>query len=136
MRRSGIAGVATLVLLAAGFARADETFAGPFASKHGRYLVTLATAMAPAPINRMHAWTLTLATKDGSPVETAVIEVAASVPEIGRVAPTAPRVTRAPGEGRYLIEGMKFDMAGRWRLRLVIGAGEERDEADVPVEAR
>ncbi len=36
----------------------------------------------------------------------------------GHGLPTQPRVTQELGEGRYLVEGMKFSMTGWWEIKL------------------
>ena len=41
--------------------------------------------------------------------------------------PSRPRVTRALGDGAYLLEGLKFHMNGRWEVRLDIEVGGNTD---------
>jgi hypothetical protein len=109
---------------------------GPAQGDAGRYRVTLNGELDPPLINRMHGWTLTLVDQSGAPVDGAAIEVEASVPIINRVMPTAPRVTRALGGGRYRVDGMKFDMAGRWRVEVFIGSGPDRDRVALDVDVK
>ena len=47
----------------------------------------------------------------------------------GHGLPTQPQVTRYLGEGRYLIEGMKLNMAGDWILLFGIETPTLRDQA-------
>lgn len=42
------------------------------------------------------------------------------MPDHGHGLPTAPRVTRHLGGGRYLVEGMRFNMSGWWRLKFTV----------------
>lgn len=43
--------------------------------------------------------------------------------------PTAPAVTQALGDGRFLIEGMKFNMPGWWEIELHIDGPAGADTA-------
>jgi hypothetical protein len=90
-------------------------------SKNKIFRVSIAPRSGPARINVMHAWVLTLATSDdGKPVEDATIAVNGGMPMHGHGLPTAPRVTRHLGGGKYLVEGMKFSMTGWWQLVFTI----------------
>jgi hypothetical protein len=80
------------------------------------YSVTVAPAVTPVPTNQVHDWTLRVATREGRPVDGATIAVDGGMPEHGHGLPTQPRVTRALGEGQYLVEGVKLSMPGRWTV--------------------
>ncbi len=41
--------------------------------------------------------------------------------------PTEPEVTQELGGGDYVVEGLRFHMAGRWQVKFVINAGGQRD---------
>lgn len=49
------------------------------------------------------------------------------MPQHGHGLPTAPAVIEALGDGRFLIEGMKFNMPGWWVLDLVIDGPDGHD---------
>jgi len=86
----------------------------------GTYLVQIAPP-APAPkVNQMHSWQIELRSKEGAPVQGAHIEVSGGMPEHGHGFPTEPRVTAQAQPGRYLLEGMKFNMTGWWEIRLKV----------------
>jgi hypothetical protein len=72
----------------------------------------------PIAINQMHAWEVKVTSPAGAPVLRAQIDVDGGMPQHGHGLPTRPRVTRELGDGRYLIEGMKFSMTGWWELKL------------------
>jgi len=93
---------------------------------HRHFHVAIAPEAGPVPINRMHRWVLTVRTADRKPVENAAITVDGGMPDHGHGLPTAPRVTKHLGDGRYLVEGVRFNMAGWWQLRFAI-AGSARD---------
>ncbi|MEJ2182751.1 MAG: FixH family protein [Nitrospirota bacterium] len=83
----------------------------------------------PPPVGRIHGWTLTVTSPEGEPVTGAKITVVGDMPEHGHGLPTEPEVTGELGEGRYLVEGMKFSMPGWWVVSFGIEAGERADSA-------
>ncbi|UGQ49136.1 FixH family protein [Massilia endophytica] len=74
----------------------------------------------PVPLQKLHAWELKLSTPDGQPVTGARITVDGGMPQHHHGLPTQPRVTKDLGNGRYLIEGVKFSMSGWWEIKLAI----------------
>lgn len=95
-------------------------------TENRHYFATLLPESKPVRINQMHRWLLTLRTADGEPVEGATIAVDGGMPDHGHGLPTSPGVTRYLGDGRYLVDGVRFNMTGWWQLRFVI-AGAEPD---------
>jgi hypothetical protein len=83
-----------------------------------RYQVAIRPLAEPIPLQQMHAWEVKLTSPAGVPVLQAAIEVDGGMPQHGHGLPTQPRVTRELGDGRYLVEGMKFSMPGWWELKL------------------
>ena len=98
------------------------------ATTHAKYQVALHPVATPVAINKLHAWEVALRSADGEPVTGAQIEVGGGMPQHGHGLPTQPRVTRALGDGRYLIEGMKFSMPGWWEIKLKIAAAAGTDD--------
>lgn len=92
-----------------------------------RYVVALQPPPAPPPINRIHAWQITLRTPEGAPVTHARIAVDGGMPQHGHGLPTRPQVTQELSAGTYLLEGMKFSMTGWWEIRLSIDGAQGRD---------
>jgi hypothetical protein len=86
----------------------------------GRYTAAIAPQATPIAVGSMHAWTVTVRNPSGAPVTAAKIGINGSMPQHGHGLPTAPQVTTDLGEGRYRIEGMKFNMRGWWTLDLAI----------------
>ncbi len=86
----------------------------------GLYVATIAPVEQPLRLGALHSWTLELATADGRPVEAAAVGIGGGMPQHGHGLPTAPAVTQALGGGRFLIEGMKFNMPGWWEIDLSI----------------
>ncbi|MEE8445978.1 MAG: cytochrome c peroxidase [Alphaproteobacteria bacterium] len=132
-----------LIAVAALLARAPDAYAGALpastdltrdrVSAHGLYRVAISSRQDPVPLGRMHRWEVRVAAPSGAPVEDARIAISGAMPDQNHLMPTAPRVTRALGDGRYLIEGVKFDRQGWWHLRLAIGAEAGRDIATFSV---
>lgn len=96
-------------------------------SDNGIFNVSYTASNGTVPVNQMHEWTLHVETADGEPVENAAITVAGDMPQHGHGLPTRPRVTKYLGNGDYLVEGMKFQMAGWWLMDFTITANGQTD---------
>jgi len=83
-----------------------------------KYVVAIHPVAEPIAINQMHAWEVRVTSPAGAPVLQAQIDVDGGMPQHGHGLPTRPRVTKELGDGRYLVEGMKFSMTGWWELKL------------------
>lgn len=92
------------------------------------YVVAIAPEKEPLARGELHSWVLTLTTPDGKPVDGAKIAIDGGMPQHGHGLPTSPEMTAALGEGRYRIEGVKFNMSGWWELKFAISAppGDDR----------
>jgi hypothetical protein len=91
-------------------------------SAKGIYSVDIAPEMEPVQQGPLHAWVLTLKTPDGKPVEDATIGVDGGMPQHGHGLPTSPAVAGYLGEGKYKIDGLRFNMSGWWELKFAIKA--------------
>lgn len=90
---------------------------------------------SPVPLLALHAWTVTVTDKVGALVDGAKITVLGGMPEHSHGFPTMPQVKELGG-GRYLIEGLKFHMPGRWIVILRIDAGDASDAVRFELELR
>ena len=115
---------------------AEPLTAGPEVSEKGAYRVTLSCQFIPPVLNRFQDGTLHVAPIRAGTAIPDGIAVAARVPGLGRLMPTSPRARGPLENGNYRIEGLKFDMAGRWRLRLDIGAGASHDRVDFEIDVK
>lgn len=86
----------------------------------GAYVVTLEPPTTPPPLNRIHAWTVTVNRASGEPVRGARIDVSGGMPQHGHGLPTRPRVVPDDGNGVYRLQGMKFSMPGWWTITLKV----------------
>ena len=100
-------------------------------SAAGTFDVTLSPQQGDAPIGPLHNWVVQVRDAAGDIVEPTGIVIGGGMPGHGHGLPTQPQVTRDLGGGRYLIEGMQFNMAGDWVLTVAIEAdgGRLRDQA-------
>jgi cytochrome c peroxidase len=89
-------------------------------SQTGRYWVTLLGLTEQPPFNKMHHWHVKLVSQNGRAISKATIKVAANMVDQTHTLPTSPRITNASVPGEYIIEGVKFDRQGDWRLTLSI----------------
>lgn len=96
-------------------------------SRRGLYRLELAPDATPIAVRQMHVWTVTLQTAAGAPITRASIAISGGMPQHGHGLPTAPQVTKNLGNGRYLIEGVKFNMRGWWTFELAIYAADGAD---------
>lgn len=98
-------------------------------TEHGLYVASLAADQSPVPVGTLHSWTVTVTTPDGKPVEAKAISIDGGMPQHGHGLPTEPQVTTDLGEGKHLIEGMKFNMPGWWTLTVSIDGAQGADKA-------
>jgi hypothetical protein len=96
-------------------------------SEAGAFNVAISSNMDPLELNEIHSWTIHVETPDGAAVEGAEIAVDGGMPQHNHGFPTTPEVTDELGDGDYLLEGVKFSMAGWWELKLAITAGDQSD---------
>lgn len=96
-------------------------------SQNGHFEVAYEPADAAVPVNKLQSWTLTVTRPAGRGVEGAHIEVNGDMPGHGHGLASQPRVTRELGEGRYLVEGLKFQMGGWWVVDAAVTAGNVTD---------
>ena len=83
----------------------------------------------PLKINSIHSWELLLNTADGLPIRGAQVSVFGGMPDHDHGLPTAPVVTGEIAPGRYLLEGMRFHMPGRWLLTIAVVSDQNSQSA-------
>jgi hypothetical protein len=127
--RPGLA--VALVWAACALAAADDRVWYP--SDYGWYRLAFESDLDPIEINRMHGWVLTLYSRDGEPVDGAVIEVSGGMPAHDHGLPTRPRITDVRGGGRYRLEGLRFHMPGAWELLVHVRVDGRVDRVVIPL---
>ncbi len=98
-------------------------------SENGTYLVAIEPETPPVKVGELHSWVVTVKMSDGKPLDDASIAVDGGMPAHGHGLPTSPRVTAQLGEGRYRVEGVKFNMGGHWEFKFAVSAPAGDDEA-------
>ena len=78
-------------------------------------------------VGRLHQWNIQVTTADGTPVDSAKITIDGGMPQHGHGLPTKPLVTTHLGEGKHVVEGMKFNMGGWWVVKLTIDGAKGSD---------
>jgi hypothetical protein len=101
---------------------ADANTSSTRTSTAGRYQVSYEPAVNPIPKRQLHAWTIAVRDREGHPVDGAQLQIAGGMPDHGHGLPTKPYVREALGDGRYVVEGMKFNMGGYWVVDLEIAS--------------
>jgi hypothetical protein len=94
---------------------------------NGLYRVSYEPSQSPIPVNAMHTWTLTVTDSSNQPVENAEIAVDGDMPQHGHGLPTQPQVTQNLGDGKYLVEGVKFQMGGWWVMDFTVTSNGQTD---------
>ena len=96
-------------------------------TEQGTYQVSIDSNLDPVAINQIHTWNLHVETPEGQPVESADITVGGGMPQHNHGFPTSPQVTKNLGGGDYLVEGVKFNMAGWWEMSFDITGDGQTD---------
>lgn len=107
--------------------QAAAEYASERVSAQGAWHISYKSDPTPIPVHRLHAWTLHVASPDGTPVTGAAIKVDGDMPQHGHGLPTRPRMTRELGNGDYLVEGVKFQMGGWWVMDFEVTAAGRTD---------
>jgi hypothetical protein len=114
-------GACGMAMMHGGTSRPDESEfgLGPRSTAAGMYTVTLEPVepLATRKLQQVHVQVLDAA---GSPANVAAMSVDGGMPQHGHGLPTRPRMTRTLGDGRYEIDGVRFNMGGWWEFKLAI----------------
>ncbi len=121
--------LALLILFHATLASTQVTGSpsGPWTSRGGELQIRYASSLEPLTINQIHSWVLYIETREGIPVAGADLTVEGGMPDHDHGLPTSPRVTRYLGDGKYLLEGMRFHMPGAWEILIAVDALDKQD---------
>jgi hypothetical protein len=98
----------------------DQFGFGPRTSAQNVYTATIDPPAQPLKPRRMMSLQVSIRDAAGKPVDGAQIQIDGGMPQHGHGLPTQPRVTRSLGDGRYEIDGLRFNMGGWWELRLAV----------------
>lgn len=117
-------------------AQAEERTAGGTATFASGIRVELRPEEGPVVANSDKNWLLIVTSANGEPLYPIRARVDGGMPQHGHGLPTSPRVTRYLGDGRYRVEGLRFNMPGAWKMRISLDgpSGPEVAEMDLEVE--
>jgi hypothetical protein len=104
------------------------------ATEAGHYVVQFQPQTGTITIGQFENWVITLKDKTGKAVYPAHIGLSGGMPEHGHGMPSQPQVTKYLGDGRFLVEGMKFNMAGEWLFGFVVETPTARDRLKLTIE--
>jgi hypothetical protein len=96
-------------------------------SEAGLYRAEIRPDGDSIPKGKLQKWTLHLETVAGAPIDAAKITIDGGMPQHGHGLPTKPLVTRQLGNGKHLVEGMKFNMGGWWVVKFRVSAATGAD---------
>jgi len=100
-------------------------------TNNGSFVVSISTEnRSKPPIRQYHNWIILVTDQQLNPIYPSVISVKGGMPAHGHALPTKPSVTEYLGDGRYRLEGVKFNMAGKWILLVSINSQNVRDIAE------
>jgi hypothetical protein len=92
-------------------------------SQNGLYIVTIQPEISELQRGPEHNWIVFVQDRSGEPVENAGIIVQGRMPQHdAHNFPGSPQTSGHLGEGRYLVEGVRFDREGWWELKFGIEA--------------
>jgi hypothetical protein len=98
-------------------------------TKDGKFRVALIPPVPDPPMQQIHAWSIRLMKPDGTPIENGLVYLNGGMPEHGHGLPTRPMTVGEVAPGVYRVEGVKFNMPGRWELIVAIQANGTEDFA-------
>jgi len=100
------------------------------------YRITIGPEEGRARLGPMHTWLVEVASREGKPVTPIHVLFDGGMPEHGHGFETSPRVIDSPGRGVVRVDGVRFQMAGAWRIRIDVASREGADFAlfDLEVE--
>lgn len=122
------------LLLSTKAVSADSTTIATTTSKHQYFTLTASTKNHKAiPINQFHQWIISIKDASNQPVYPAKITIGGGMPSHGHGLPTQPQITRYLGQGKYLLEGLQFNMDGMWLITFHIATPTRQDTAQMDV---
>ena len=96
-------------------------------SEDGHFDVSIEPKDGKMPLNEIHTWLVELKTPEGAPISEADISFFGAMPLHNHGLPTEPRIVGEVDPGVYVLEGVKFSMAGWWTIGMGIVAADKTD---------
>ncbi len=106
-------------------------------SEHGFYTIEFSNHLDHLPLRQMHTWQVKILDENGNDFIPGNISINGGMPSHGHGLPSEPKFTRYLGNGKLQLEGVLFNMAGAWELRVTLTGPKGLDTAvlafDIPV---
>ena len=93
------------------------------------YAVEIHSQLSPIKINKIHNWIIKITDSSNRPLNNASIEMIGGMPDHDHGLPTEPQVTEEVGPGKYLLQGVRFHMQGKWQIIFTITESGNQDQA-------
>ncbi len=107
-----------------------DIYRGP--TQAGKYEVVLQKPDEGVRLNEIQSWTVTVQDDQGGPVIPRSLVFLGGMPGHGHGLSSLPRVTQQLSPGRYLVEGVLFNMYGDWEIVIGVVGDAGPDKATVP----
>lgn len=96
---------------------ASSLFPITLVSEH--YKITAQPTEKPIKLNKIHSWLITINDNTEAPVQGLFFDVNGGMPTHQHGFPTQPKLIKEATPGEYIIDGLKFNMIGRWEIELI-----------------
>jgi hypothetical protein len=129
---SGAAGSGGAAGAETGIGGTADAAAGPpwtAPTRGGRYLVTIRPEHGRLRIGALDPWLVQVTSRTGAPVHPLQIFFDGGMPQHRHGFESKPRVTDDLGGGLIRVDGVRFQMAGAWLIRVDVAAAEGADVA-------
>ena len=96
-------------------------------SMEGKFKLFIFPATGQISIGEYQEWIIVVRDHADRIVEDAYLAISGGMIAHGHGLPSKPQIQHYLGEGRYLIEGVLFNMAGTWTLQFIVQTKEQVD---------
>lgn len=100
----------------------SPSFAGtllPITIQTPQYSIAASPTKPPIQLNKIHSWTISIKDTAGRPIQGLQFSVQGGMPAHQHGFPTQPLLIGEPNPGKYIIDGLKFNMYGKWQIELI-----------------
>lgn len=98
-------------------------------TQNGQFLVTISPQSGFYQIGDYHDWIIEVKDGNGKLVSNANVSISGGMLGHGHGLPSQPVINPIDGDGKYLLEGMLFSMAGEWTLLFLVQTSKVQDRA-------